>query len=257
MALDEAIVKEVSSSISPPTLRFYLWDQPSLSIGYFQNPAVDLNLRLLNEKGIPWVRRMTGGRGIYHHKELTYSFSIPLAFPTTFLPADLKGSYRKIGLGFARGFQKLGVPIQLFTEPSESKGSFTKTGPNKSPLCFSRPSWYETLIDGKKVLGSAQKRYKTGFIQQGTLLLRHPFEEFNHFFNLTLEEKSEFIGLFEYLEKEISIADLEKCFISGIEEELGITFVEGVPTLNEMRIAEELSKNKYGSDFWNRNRIVL
>src|SRR5262249_35711609 len=65
VADDEALL-ESAAATGRPALRFYTWDPPTLSLGYFQ-PFAD---RL---PGLPVVRRMTGGGAIVHHHELTYA----------------------------------------------------------------------------------------------------------------------------------------------------------------------------------------
>jgi lipoate-protein ligase A len=75
MALDEAIATAVKRGNSPPTLRLYGWDRPSVSVGYFQN-VCDIDSDYCIKKGIPIVRRPTGGRAILHDGEITYSFSV-------------------------------------------------------------------------------------------------------------------------------------------------------------------------------------
>ena len=255
MAVDEAIAKEVSSDQSPPTLRFYTWNQPSVSIGYFQNPVEDLDLSVLNERNIPWVRRITGGKGIFHHLELTYSFSAPLSLSISILPHDIRGSYQKLGFGFAKGLHKLDIPVQLHSvPPNMTDESIHSNGRKGNPLCFSSPSWYESLIQGKKVIGSAQKRFKKGFLQQGTILLRHRFEDFHRIFRLPSDVIPDFIGIFDFLKKEIPVANLEQSLVDGLENELGITFLKGHLTENELKLAQELSEKKYGCESWNSSR---
>ncbi|HSQ54269.1 MAG TPA: lipoate--protein ligase family protein, partial [Gemmata sp.] len=71
MAGDETML-ESASERGIATLRFYTWTEPTLSLGYFQ-PAADRE----QLSPVPWVRRSTGGAGIVHHRELTYSFALP------------------------------------------------------------------------------------------------------------------------------------------------------------------------------------
>jgi lipoate-protein ligase A len=256
MAIDEAIFREVSLHQSPPTIRFYTWDQPSVSIGYFQNALSDLNIPLLAEKKIPWVRRITGGRGVFHHLELTYSFSAPVTLPSTQIPHDIKGSYQKISLGLATGFKTLGFPVQLYTPPPHPVSLSEKKKGARNPICFSTPSRHELLIEGKKVVGSAQKRDKKGFLQQGSILLSHRLEDFSPFFRFYSEVGPQFIGLFDYIKKGISLSDLESNLIAGLEKGLGVTFVKGGLTRRESELAGEFHEKKYGSQNWNLNRLI-
>lgn len=257
MALDEAIFKEVSAGHSPPTLRFYTFASPSISIGYFQNPAADLNLDLMKTKKIPWVRRMTGGRGIFHHIELTYSFSAPSGLTSPFFPNNVRGTYHKIALGFQTGLQKLNLPLKLYagTDKQSQSGLKQKGGsPRLNPLCFSSPSWFEPMIEEKKIIGSAQKRFKNGFLQQGSILLHHRVETFGQFFQLRPEDDRDFIGIFDFLKKEIPLDDLEEMLAAGFEEAWGVSFEKEDPSDREIETCKKLVCQKYSTTDWNMNR---
>ncbi len=73
MAIDEAIMRSVAEGGSPPTLRFYGWAPPCVSVGYSQSVRKEIDLERCLERGYTWVRRPTGGRAILHIDELTYS----------------------------------------------------------------------------------------------------------------------------------------------------------------------------------------
>ncbi len=158
MALDEAIASAVRENVSPSTLRFYGWTLPSISIGCFQKTDnLDLGYAFL--AGIPVVRRPTGGRGILHGDELTYSFSSPNegAFA-----GGLFESYQALSAAFSLVFSRLGLLIETQKR---------KHAPGRSPLCFQSASFGEITVGGKKIIGSAQRRRRNGFLQQGSIPL--------------------------------------------------------------------------------------
>ena len=72
MALDEALL----APETPPTLRFYQWEQATLSLGYFQ-PFEEMRSLPPELRAMPVVRRLTGGGAIVHERELTYSLVLP------------------------------------------------------------------------------------------------------------------------------------------------------------------------------------
>ncbi|KPJ85163.1 MAG: hypothetical protein AMS17_14835, partial [Spirochaetes bacterium DG_61] len=72
MAIDEAVMIALRDDRSSPVLRIYKWSPPTITIGYFQ-PAADINFVKCEKDGIGVVRRLTGGRAVLHHEELTYS----------------------------------------------------------------------------------------------------------------------------------------------------------------------------------------
>ena len=73
MAIDEALLE----SATIPTIRFYRWNSPALSFGYFgtfSDVAIYAAERDL-------VRRWTGGGIVLHGDDLTYSIIIPASDP--------------------------------------------------------------------------------------------------------------------------------------------------------------------------------
>lgn len=109
MALDIAIAESVSRGEVPPTLRFYAWQRPSVSLGYFQ-VLKEISLEDCYSLEIPVVRRPTGGRAILHGKELTYSFTS--LYNDTFR-IGLYETYRAISLCFVDALTRFGLPARM------------------------------------------------------------------------------------------------------------------------------------------------
>lgn len=162
MAFDEAIANTVIEGHVPPTLRLYGWKTKSVSIGAFQKMH-NINVELCNQKNIPIVRRPTGGRAILHNIELTYSFSSPKL--EGFFTDKLLDNYKALNTAFLQAFQALGIPAKLSQRRLKRK-ELTQT-----PLCFASTSFSEITVKDKKVMGSAQKRFPNGFLQQGSIML--------------------------------------------------------------------------------------
>jgi lipoate-protein ligase A len=257
MAVDEALLCMAGKGESPPTLRFYSWDVPSLSIGSFQK-AVELNLPFIKEKGVPLVRRPTGGRAVLHDAELTYSVSCPI--PTQCMPSELMGSYKAIGSCFLTGLKSLGVPAEMLPV---TKNPERKCRPRDAshPLCFSSPSWYEVLVDGKKLIGSAQRRLKGSFLQQGSLLIKLDVDGLLSLMRTDGEDKmrareallSKMTALTE-LGHEIHVDKLKSALIEGFRTGLGTSLVMDELTPEEHGLALGLLKEKYSRPEWNLYR---
>ena len=98
MAVDEAIQQTVAAEVAPPTLRFYAWEPPCLSLGRAQRVS-DVDREALQAAGFGLVRRPTGGRAILHTDELTYSLDAPAAHPL--LAGTIVESYRRLSTGLA------------------------------------------------------------------------------------------------------------------------------------------------------------
>ena len=161
MAVDEAILEFTGIGAVPPTLRLYGWSPPCLSIGYAQ-PIGDVFLLGLEQRGWNIVRRPTGGRAILHTDELTYSISGSNNEPQ--LTGSVLESYQQLSLALLEALRLLGIEADI---PKESARLDSKTKQN--PVCFEVPSNYEITVGGRKLIGSAQARRKSGVLQHGSL----------------------------------------------------------------------------------------
>jgi lipoate-protein ligase A len=160
MAVDDFLFRSLSDE--PQTyLRFYRWERPTASLGYSQNIRKVVDAGYCQKNGIDIVRRMTGGKLVLHHREVTYSLCS--SDSETFTP-KLMDSYRLISEALMMGFEKMGLRSCLADAPPDSyvKGNLP---------CFSFPARNEIEIDGKKIVGSAQKRTGLKFIQHGSIPL--------------------------------------------------------------------------------------
>lgn len=242
MALDEAISEAVRKNLSPLTLRFYQWDRPSISIGYFQR-ASDINIRYCNSKGYPIVRRPTGGRAILHDKELTYSVSA--RFDTGIFKGNLLEDYSIISNAISNGLRLCGIDSEI----NHSR----KRNMEKNPACFKSISYGEVLVNGKKITGNAQKRYADGFLQQGSIPITIDKEELRKVLNLCEGDLDE-VATIKESASEITIDGLTNALKRGFEETLGVRLISDDPTRFEIRLAKELESKRYSTDGWNLRR---
>ncbi|MCY3779856.1 MAG: biotin/lipoate A/B protein ligase family protein [Chloroflexi bacterium] len=162
MAVDSAIVDAVSAGKQPPTLRLYGWDPFCLSLGYGQRLR-DADLRSLSASGWDIVRRPTGGKAILHGDELTYSLCMPINHPLS--SGDVVESYRRISVGLLRALESLGLSASARRQGSSARHRAA------GPVCFEQSSHYEIVVDGRKLIGSAQLRRKGVLLQHGTIPL--------------------------------------------------------------------------------------
>lgn len=160
MAIDEAILLAVAAGAAPPTLRFFAWDPPCLSLGYAQSVG-DIDLARLRSHGYDLVRRATGGRAILHTDELTYSVTAPDSDAR--LSGGIVESYRRLSAGLLVGLERLGLNVNNHRGAPAASLS--------GPVCFEVPSNYEITAGGKKLVGSAQLRKQGVALQHGTLPL--------------------------------------------------------------------------------------
>lgn len=154
-------MRGVSCGESPPTLRFYGWAPPCLSLGYAQKWGL-ADGKACAARGWDIVRRPTGGRAILHIDELTYSVCVREDDPR--VQGGLLASYRRLSDALAQGLERLGIHPQR-AQPGEN-GEV-----DEGPACFDNPSNFEITIGIQKLVGSAQARKHGVVLQHGTLPL--------------------------------------------------------------------------------------
>ncbi|EHC9968619.1 lipoate--protein ligase family protein [Staphylococcus pseudintermedius] len=229
MALDEALLNFVSRGEIDPVVRFYTWNPPTLSIGYFQRLSKEIDIEKVKEKGYGLVRRQTGGRGVLHDKELTYSVIVPEAHPD--MPQTVTEAYRVISGGLLEGFKSLGFDAH-FAVP-RSKEEREKLKQPRSSVCFDAPSWYELVVEGKKIAGSAQTRQKGVILQHGSILQDVDIDDLFDMFifkneRLKTKMKEAFVekavAINDLSNETITLAQMEVAFKEGFKKALDIEF---------------------------------
>ncbi|MEZ6055072.1 MAG: biotin/lipoate A/B protein ligase family protein [Planctomycetaceae bacterium] len=222
MAVDEVLLESVAAG-GTSTMRLYRWDEATVSLGYFQRstPEVERGGRFF---GLPVVRRLSGGGAILHQHELTYSCCLPATHHLVGEPARL---YDEIHRSIQMALREQGVEIQ---PRGEHEGS------DKPFLCFARGDRRDLVLDGFKVVGSAQRRRGGAVLQHGSVLLRRtPFAP-------------EFPGLLDLIPKEIDIPRLEEAIISRCMEVLKLSAQPGDLSASEKEEAQRLIAEKYAPE---------
>ncbi len=160
MAIDEAVLESCPST--GPTLRFYGWEGPALSLGYRQ-PAEHWTGRA-RAHGLDLVRRPTGGGAVLHGCDLTYSIALPRGCPG--VPDSMRRSYAWIRDILLRGLREVGLSVL----PAEAPGPAARHAAS-AQVCFGVSNGHEIELLGRKLVGSAQRRTRFGFLQQGSIPL--------------------------------------------------------------------------------------
>ena len=119
MAIDEAIFLETIKGKKKPTIRFYGWHPEAVSIGYFQDPQNELNIEQCSNMGVDIVRRLTGGKAVFHNDEITYSVVAGVGEKS--FPADILGTYKVISDCLLQGLAYLGIKANLATAGRATK----------------------------------------------------------------------------------------------------------------------------------------
>ena len=167
MAVDEGLLRDAVTPGALPVLRFYTWSPAAVSLGRFQDKERAVNAEACRQRGFDIVRRITGGRAVLHCDELTYS--IIARSDSALFPNDILGTYRVIAAGLLAGLRELGIAAEMVSRSGRHAGMVKSV--SQEPACFSSPSWYEILVRGRKIIGSAQRRVGGAFLQHGSILI--------------------------------------------------------------------------------------
>lgn len=161
MRLDEEMALACEAD-SIPRLRIYSWQPYTLSLGYGQN-IDQIDLEELTRRGFGLVRRPTGGRAVFHAEEATYAVAMPSG------GRGIHETYARINDALRRGLEILGAEgIEFSRSQPEFKRHYEL---DESASCFSASALSELLWHGRKLAGSAQRRYGNVLLQHGSLLL--------------------------------------------------------------------------------------
>jgi lipoate-protein ligase A len=236
MAMDEAVMTGLREGTSTPILRIYKWDPPTISIGYFQKIS-DIDLDKCHNSGIGVVRRLTGGRAVLHHEELTYSI---LLTEKDFVPFKKKDLFLFIAQCLVDSLRILGVHSKI---AEKSRGSL------HSANCFASPAQFEveSLKEGK-LIGSAQVIKDGIMLQHGAIPLTGSYSKISKYLTVDAKSFKSVSSLGEVSKTNVS----EEKLLSALKIGFGkhIDLVDGELSVWEMQKTVELAKIKYGTKEW-------
>lgn len=238
MAVDQSILESVSQSQEAgehptPVLRFYTWQTPTLSLGYFQprdgsSPRFD---------SLDRVRRSTGGGAILHHHDLTYSLIVPTGPGERGAQSEL---YQSVHSAIVVELDRESIAAQPFRLTGSKLHDLNKSHLSSADpfLCFQRRTDEDLIVSGYKVLGSAQRRSKRALLQHGSLLLA------------ASEYARELPGIYDLTSQSLDPQRFAKRIAASIGELIGYTFKSSELTVSEQDRANQISANRFESTAW-------
>lgn len=230
MAVDELLL-EWSAEGGCCCWRFYLWDRPTLSLGYFQR--YEDRLQHLPSRECPVVRRLTGGGAIVHDAELTYSLVVPAGHP---LAARRNLLYETIHTSLIAVLAELGVAATLYRPPGD---------PQHRPqplLCFQRRAPGDVVVGPIKIAGSAQRRRRGAVLQHGSLLLGRS------------KAAPDLPALEDLTGSTIPQVALVPTWLGDLQRRLAVRWRREPLSDQQRRRAATLAEDRYGSARWTKCR---
>jgi len=239
MAIDEALLERYAHASCPlaPTLRFYSWSQPTLSLGRHQDYG-DHRPDVARELGVDVVRRPTGGRAVLHEHEQTYALVARL--DTAPFDQGVVANYRRIAQALSAAMRSLGVA---------AKAEGARQSRTPSADCFAVASLHEITVDGRKLIGSAQLRRRRAFLQHGSILIRPDPRRLARLLECH-EVTEQAVGLAQLLTSTPEPAAIEQALRRGFENAFGSGWSRGDLEQVERRHAAQLAASKYSGAAW-------
>ncbi|MCU0583258.1 MAG: lipoate--protein ligase family protein [Syntrophales bacterium] len=244
MAIDEAVFRLNRREGLPPTLRFFGWQPPAVSLGYFQKTSREIDVAACRQAGIDIVRRPTGGKAVLHEHELTYSLVASADHPL--FTGDIVGTYRVVSACIVEALRRLGLTPEIAFEGR------TAAGTPLEGYCFAAPSRYELLVGGRKICGSAQVRARGAFLQHGSLLADLDPMRIASVMGVSVDGVTKTTtALREQLGRVVGYDDLARLLRGAFEDTLGVRLVESGLSPAEESLMQRLLSEKYNTDRWN------
>jgi lipoate-protein ligase A len=217
MAIDESLLNFQRASNALPALRFYSWDKPSVSIGYFQKIETIAQKFGADKKDITIVRRISGGGAVEHGEDLTFSLTLKTINP--FFSTDVKSSYLRINEAIRVGLKEFYPELDY----ADCRTVPTAKPQSNERICFQTPACYDLLLSGKKILGASQRRIEKNLLHQSSMFLKKGREPLIH----------GILNGFEYLWK--------------------VKFEEKPLSKEEIMVAKKLERKRYALRDWSRS----
>ncbi len=230
MAVDEVLL-DYASTAGRCTWRFYQWEEPTLSLGYFQREA-EREVHAAS-RDCPVVRRLTGGGAILHDAELTYSLAVPAGHP---LAAHRDRLYEAVHGSL------IDVLAGWRIEADAARPSVTLRPEEEPFLCFQRRSPGDVVLEGIKIAGSAQRRRRGAVLQHGSVLLA------------TSAAAPEIAPPDSLGRGRLSAQRLIEGWLPTLGQRLGFRFSREELTADEQSRAEALVAERYGRPGWTASR---
>ncbi|MDO8682253.1 MAG: lipoate--protein ligase family protein [Armatimonadota bacterium] len=236
MAVDEAIFKSFCAGKSPPTIRFYLWNRPSISLGRFQKPDGSIDTGYCKTNGISIVRRPTGGRAVLHGTDQTFSVVKEHG------GASVEESYAGLSRAVTEALTEVGVPVKPFSTASDRLEMVSAAN------CFDLKARFEVALHGRKIFGCAQLRAEQSVLQQNSLILEAPDADNVNAFVGGCPSMSG-VCVAHYADRDTITRSICKAIVRNLRVSLHLMDL----TDEESELASTLVRCKYSADAWNKN----
>jgi lipoate-protein ligase A len=244
MAVDEALLGTICEQGGPPTLRLYVWRRPAITIGRFQSIERTMNVQACQRAGVPYVRRLTGGRGVLHGADLTVAVVAPistLGMRDTDAVAVVRLSER-LATAFRSGLARAGVRTEH--GPARRARDVRAIGD-----CFQDACQADLVDSGscRKVMGAAIYRRGAMILQQVSVPWRSTIHD-----GIMPDTSEVFMssGRGQLESPAAECEDLADALVAGFAAQLGADFRGGALRATEKGQARAAALDRYSTVVW-------
>jgi lipoyl(octanoyl) transferase len=221
--------------------RLYRWDPYCISLGANQ-PLDSINSKFTRQDNIDIVVRPTGGRAVLHAEELTYSVIFPLDFLSS-----ARDIYLQINLALLKGLEIYDSRLSSFELENHQPNFSEIYRQGNNTVCFAVSAKCEIKFSGKKIVGSAQRKFKKVVLQHGSILCGPFHKRITHYLNLRDEKKEEIekeiegntVELGKILNEKIDYSRLTLSLYKGFEEHYNMTFSNKFSLSNHINLIND------------------
>ncbi|MEO8399637.1 MAG: hypothetical protein ABI550_07465 [Ignavibacteriaceae bacterium] len=208
--------------------RLYRWNPYCISLGANQS-FEEVKIDKIKKDNIDIVKRPTGGRAVLHAEELTYSFVMPVLNYSS-----PKKIYHEINMAIYNSLKLYDEKLSnVELEKVQPDLSLLYKNQNNS-MCFAASVKSEINYYGKKLVGSAQRKFNNSILQHGSILCGDYHKKIADYFNfdeeklneINLELEKNTTDLKSILNQEIDYEKLSSCLYFGFENYFKISFNE-------------------------------
>jgi lipoate-protein ligase A len=214
-----------------------------------------VDLKKCKDLNVDVVRRLTGGRAVLHNNDLTYSICTPKYY-FDILGENINETYRKISLAFLKSLEFLNIKGEW---QEKSQRDDWLDSPQSSKPCFSSSIRYEIKVNDKKLIGSAQRRFKNSFIQHGSMPIEKQFRGLvdllpdaneRRIKKMKMRLGKNTVSLQDLLSIKLDINQIISAIRSGFSNFFSVNLVETDLNLDQRRMIDKIIP-KYRSKNWN------
>lgn len=229
IALDRVITRKVAEGESPPTLRFWDWQDPTVVIGRFQSLKEEVFEDMADRYGIEVVRRTTGGGAMFCEPRdvITYSLSLSESWLES---DDIVDSYREMEDWSLDALDNIGVEAE------------------HQPI--------NDIVHGEKKIGGSAQGRRGGTVLHHTMLA-YDLEVEKMLKVLRIGEEKISDKAIQSAEKRVSLLSDQVDLPRGeIIERMVESFAQGRSVRSgrlkeeEIEEAEKLVEQRYGTEEW-------